>query len=119
MKHIKGLFLTTAGYMMIPFTLLLFLYCSDGNVKQIQDNPTNKVFAIDIGDGDTTYLRQVIVDNSTIYLICNKQGKTLAGTSSHTGKFSTSVLMPDTVRDTVRDTMPDTVRDTVRDTVTK
>jgi hypothetical protein len=90
-------------YLIIAAAVIgLFLECSDSNVKQIQDSSTKKIFSIDVEDGDTTYLRQVYVNNSVIFFICNNKGKPLAGTSTHSGEYCTTVIMPDTVRDTIR-----------------
>lgn len=94
----KNLILAVTGYLTIT---ALFLACNDENVKQVQDTPTSKIFAVDVGDGDTTYLRQFFISNSAVFFVCNKQGKPLAGTSAWTGKTGATVIMQDTVRDTI------------------
>ena len=76
---------------------MLAASCNDENVKQVQDTPTSKIFAVDVGDGDTTYLRQVFVNSSTVFFVCNKKGKPIAGTSAQSGKTFATTVMPDTI----------------------
>ena len=101
----KNLLLAVIGYLIITATIALFLACNDDNVKQIQATATKKIFAVDVGNGDTVYLREVFVDCSTIFFVCDQQGKPITGTSAHSGKTYTATVMPDTIRDTMRDTI--------------
>jgi|WetSurMetagenome_2_1015567.scaffolds.fasta_scaffold614480_1 hypothetical protein len=76
--------------------IMLCLACNDKNVNLItKKESTKRIFAIDMDNGDTIYLREVIVDYASVFFVCTKEGKLFTGTSVKTGKSQNSAIIPE------------------------